>query len=217
MSKHLKVSPRDGRGKGDAGRLRGQGAVPGIIYGRHRESSAIQADTKEIETTISRGERMVTVEFQGEDRLAVFRELQYHPVNQKLLHFDLYEVAPDQLVRVRLPMALVGTAKGTEEGGVVEQNIHDIEIECPAGKIPPHLSLDVSDLGIGDQLHASDIELPEGARIIEGPGTIVATCQAPRLEEEPVEAEEAAPVAESGEPEVITRRKEKEEPGAEEK
>ena len=217
MGKRFKVAARDERGKGPAGRLRASGVVPGVIYGRHRKSSSVQADAKEIETTISRGERMVTIDFNGEEKLAIFRELQYHPVTQRLLHFDLYEVASDQTVRVRLPVELVGAAPGAEEGGSVDQNIHDVEIECPAGNLPSHLELDVSGLGIGEHLRASEIRLPEDARIVESPESVIVACHAPRVEEEEAEVEEAAPVPETAEPEVIGRKKETEEPEAEEK
>ena len=213
MAKRLGVAARSEKGKGPAGRLRARGTVPGIIYGRHKENSPVQADARELETAVSRGERMVMVEFEGEEKLAIFREVQHHPVTQKLLHFDLYEVASDQSVRVALHLELVGRARGAEEGGAVEQNVHDVEIECPAGRLPPHLELDVSGLGIGGHLCASEVRLPEGARLVEDAGLVVATCHAPRVEEEEVVVEEAAPALESAEPEVITRRKE--EPEAE--
>ncbi len=215
MAERFKVVAREEKGKGPVGRLRARGIAPGVIYGRHRESFRVQADAKELDLTVSRGERMVTIQLEGKEKLAIFREVQYHPVSQKVLHFDLYEVAPDQSVRVRLSVQLEGTAMGIAEGGLVEQNAYEIEIECPAGKLPPHLELDVSGLGIGQHLRASDIRLPEGARVVEDTGTVIVACQVPRAEEEPVVEEEAAPVPEGAEPEVIARRKEG--PEAEEK
>ena len=215
MPERFRVVARDERGKGPAGRLRAGGIVPGIIYGRHRENLPVQADARELETTISRGERTVVIEFEGEEKLVIFREVQHHPVTQKPLHFDLYEVASDQSVQVTLLVQLVGRAQGAEEGGIVEQNVHDVEIECPAGRLPPHIELDVSGLGIGGHLRASDIKLPEGARVVDDAERVIATCHAPRVEEEEVAVEEAVAAPESVEPEVITRKKE--EPEAEEK
>ncbi len=219
MGKRLRVTARDEKGKGAAGRLRRRGVVPGVIYGRRRKSSPVQTGAKEIETAILRGERMVGIELDGKEALAILREVQYHPVTQQPLHFDLYEVAADQSVRVRVSIQLVGAARGVEEGGLVDQNVHDIEIECPAGRLPPHLGLDVSDLVIGAHLYASDIKLPESVRVVEDPRLVIVACHAPREEEEEEEAvaEEVAPAVEGGEPEVIGRKKEKEEPEAEEK
>jgi large subunit ribosomal protein L25 len=225
QSNTLNATPRAGRGKGDARKLRGTGRVPGVVYGRNEATRAISVDAHELELLFSRisVENTIielSVEGEGEVVSALVREVQAHPYRPEVLHVDFYQVHAGEELEVDVPIRLEGTPRGVrEEGGVLDHVIHDITVRCLPSKIPNVLTLDVSGLDIGDALHISDLILPEGVvSMVDGDQTVCGVA-APRLEEEPeveeeeeieglAEGEEGAP-----EPEVIGKGGDEEESG----
>ena len=216
QSNTLNATPRAGRGKGDARKLRGTGRVPGVVYGRHEETRAISVDAHELEILFSRisvENTIIELSVEGEEEAVstLVREVQAHPVKADVMHVDFYQVHAGEELEVDVPIRLEGTPKGVrEEGGVLDHVVHDLTVKCVPSKIPSVLTLDVSELEIGDSLHVSDIALPEGVTSMIDPEQTVCGVAAPRIEEEPEveeEGEELEGLAEdeegAPEPEVI--------------
>ena len=216
----VSAKTREGRGKNDARRARRAGLVPVSVYGGEGGSVAALAPLSEL-AAILRSESgrntIFTLEIEGVGASEVmFHERQVDPVRGRLIHADLTRLVKGQKIEVTVPLHLVGEAVGVrEEQGVLEQVIREIEIRCEPREIPDVINVDVSNLGVHDVLHISDIEVAEGIEILDLPETVIATVSI--VKEEPVAApavEEEAPA----EPEVIGKgKKEEEEAGEGEK
>ena len=209
---------REGRGKNDARRARAAGLVPVVVYGGEGGSVAALAPLRDL-AAILRSESgrntIFTLEIEGVGSSEVmFHERQIDPVRGRLIHADLARLVKGQKIEVTVPLHLVGEPVGVrEEQGVLEQIIREIEIRCEPREIPDVINVDVSNLGVHDVLHISDIQVDERIEILNPPETVIATVGV--VKEEPV----AAPVLEvegAAEPEVIGKgKKEDEEGGAE--
>ncbi len=212
----ITATRREGRGKGDARKLRDTGRVPGVVYGRHEDTRAISLDAHELEQLFSRisvENTIIELSVEGEKEAVstLVREVQSHPYRAQVLHVDFYQVHAGEELEVDVPIRLEGVPLGVrEEGGVLDHVIHELAVKCLPSRIPGVLTLDVSALEIGDSLHVRDIDLPEGVTsMIDGERTVCGVA-APRLEEEPEEEEEGEEIEgldedEEGapEPEVI--------------
>ncbi|MBW2235277.1 MAG: 50S ribosomal protein L25 [Deltaproteobacteria bacterium] len=208
----LKVEVREGTGKGVARKLRAAGRIPGILYGRAKESVPLTLDPLALERAIQKSEAGVNTLFdldmegaKAGPRVVLVKDLQREPGAGFLLHADLYEVDLTQTVEVEIPIHLIGTPTGVSlEGGIMDHAHRDLRIECLPRAIPDELTLDVSALAIGDSLHVSDIALPEGVELRDDPDISVVIVAAPRKEEEELPAEaaegEEGAVAEGEEP-----------------
>jgi len=209
---------REGRGKNDARRARAAGMVPVTVYGGEGGSVAALAPLRDL-AAILRSESgrntifRLDIEGVGSSEV-MFHERQIDPVRGRLIHADLTRLVKGQKIEVTVPLHLVGEPVGVrEEQGVLEQIIREIEIRCEPREIPDVINVDVSNLGVHDVLHISDIQVDERIEILNDPNTVIATVGV--VKEEPV----AAPVVEvegAAEPEVIGKgKKEDEEGGAE--
>ena len=216
MPQEISARKRETSGSAEARRLRRSGSVPAVIYGHSGEAQALAVDGKTLERLLDHGEHVVRLAVDGESkpRQALFREVQIHPTTSRVLHVDFAEIALDERVDVSVPVKLRGTARGTTEGGVLDLRSRELRISCPASDIPESLRLDVTELGLGQMLHAREMALPGGVALSDDQDAdaVVVAVMAPR-EEEP-EPEAAAPPT-AVEPEVITARKEEEEAPAE--
>ena len=209
---------REGRGKNDARRARAAGLVPVVVYGGEGGSVVALAPLRDL-AAILRSESgrntIFTLQIEGVgSREVMFSERQIDPVRGRLIHADLARLVKGQKIEVTVPLHLVGEPVGVrEEQGVLEQIIREIEIRCEPREIPDVINVDVSNLGVHDVLHISDIQVDERIEILNPPETVIATVGV--VKEEPV----AAPVLEvegAAEPEVIGKgKKEDEEGGAE--
>jgi large subunit ribosomal protein L25 len=212
----VKATVREGRGKNDARRTRREGMVPVTVYGGEGETVAAAAPLKDL-AAILRSEAgrntIFTLDVEGVGASEVmFHDRQIHPVHGRLVHADFQRLVKGQKIEVTVPLHLVGEPVGVrEEQGVLEQIMRELEIRCEPREIPDSIDLDVSNLGVHDVLHVSDIPVGANIEILNEPDAVVATVGIVR--EEPV----AAPVVEeeaAAEPEVIGKGK-KEEEGAE--
>jgi large subunit ribosomal protein L25 len=205
---------RDGRGKNDARRARAAGMVPVSVYGGEGGSVSALAPLREL-AAILRSESgrntIFTLDIEGVGPSEVmFKDRQIDPVRGRLIHADLTRLVKGQKIEVTVPLHLEGEPVGVrEEQGVLEQIIREIEIRCEPREIPDVINVDVSNLGVHDTLHISDIKVDEGIEILNDPDTVIATVGV--IEEEPV----AAPEVEEGaaEPEVIGKGKKEDEEG----
>jgi large subunit ribosomal protein L25 len=198
---NLQAATRPQTGKGAARTLRRQGKVPGVIYGHNRTPEAVAIETAALNKMlvgISAGTTVLDVVVDGRPAVkALIREIQRDSVRPAdILHLDLYEV--------RVPVHLVGIPDGVRNfGGVLDHSLRELEIEVLPADIPEHVELDVTALAIGHSLFVRDIKI-EKAEILNEPDTPVCSVVAPRTEEAPVVAEEAAAPSE---PELIRKPK----------
>lgn len=213
------AQPREQKGTANAGRLRRTGWVPAVVYGGGKEARLIQLNAHDFEQTlrVHRSEHMLMdLEVAGEQALKVLlKEVQHHPVSGKIIHADFNEVSMTERLRVEIPIRLVGEPLGvSQQGGVLEHVVREIEVECLPTDILEEVELDVTPLHIGDSLSIEDIKLdPAKYTILSSVDLAVAAVAAPRVEEEPVPAEAAE--AALAEPEVIREKKEEGEEGEE--
>ncbi|MDX6696345.1 MAG: large subunit ribosomal protein [Blastocatellia bacterium] len=211
----VRAQQREGRGKNDARRVRASGLVPLTIYGGEGEALSVVAPLSELAAILrsDAGHNSIfTLEVEGVGPSEVmFSDRQIDPVRGRLVHADLKRLVRGQKIEVTVPLHLIGEPIGVrEEQGVLEQVIREIEIRCQPRNIPDSIDIDVSNLGVHDVLHVSDIPVDENVEILNEPESVIATVSVTR--EEPVEATavEEAPA----EPEVIGKGKKEDEEGA---
>lgn len=207
----LGAEKRSGTGKGVARKLRQAGRVPAVLYGRDLEAMHLSVDTHEAEHlfhSISVENTIVELEVKGERATfqTLVREIQTHPWKASLLHIDLLRIQADVAVDVEIPVHLVGVPIGVKQnGGILEQIIHELPVRCLPSKIPESIEIDVSALDVNESLHVSDIQLGEGVDVTIDPEQTVCSVAVPRVVEEaevePVEGElpEGEEAAEEGE------------------
>ncbi len=204
MAEELVTVARTGGGKHVARRLRRAGQIPAVLYGHGQENLCLAVATESLEALLRHGGRLVTLTGAVHES-AFIRELQWDTYGASVLHVDFTRISAHELVKVQLAVELRGECPGVKEGGVVEQLIHQVQIECPAGSIPEKMFVSVNHLQLDGSIKLDSLELPEKSRIFGDPEAIVVQCVVP-VEKPDLEAEEAAP----GEPEVIGAKKEEE-------
>src|SRR3990172_4002973 len=211
--RELTVTPREGVGKSVARRLRRSGKTPGILYGGSTPVN-IAVDPREVFRIIHGHEgstQLLRVTFAGskDSRMVILRDLQLDPVSEDLVHVDLQEVNMDKPIQVTVALRHVGEPIGVRDTqGILEMVLREIQVSCLPASIPEDIKADVSNLAIGDVLTVAELAVPEGVRVLTPGAEAVAA---------PVAAVVEAVAAAPAEPEVLTERKPKEEPEAEEK
>jgi large subunit ribosomal protein L25 len=189
----LKAEMRSETGKGPARRSRAAGKVPGVVYGHGMDPLAIEVDRREYVTALHTDAGMnvlLDIEIDGDTTLALTKELQRDPVRGTLLHADFIKIDRTQEVEVEVPVHLVGTAAGAEEGGVLEHPLSSVLVRCRATEVPQSVDADISSLQIGEALRVADLSEGREFHILNDPETVVASVSAPVSEAE-LEAMEA--------------------------
>ena len=194
----LEAKVRKETGKGVARRLRREGRIPAVLYGHHLEEPIIldvnSKDTEKILQTVGKT-AIINLTFCEEgvqDQLAMLADYSRDVFGTCLLHVDFKQVRMDEKVTASVPVVLVGEAVGVKEGGVVEQMLHEIEIESLPLSIPAHIEVDISSLGLGHHLTVAQIVCPEGVEIKADPSETIVSIAIPRAVAESTETEETA-------------------------
>lgn len=214
----LKAAPRSAQGKGAARRLRREGLIPAVIYGRDEETQSLTVDAHEFEHLIkevSVENTLIDLSIEGRGDGPVktlVGEVQLHPFKPQVLHIDFKQIHVGERVQVEIAIRLVGNPEGVKEGGVLQHVLHDLPIECVAEEIPESFEVDVSSLVMGDSIHVSDLDIPEGVEVLVDLDRTVCVVQAPTVLVLPEEEEE---LEEGLEPELIGELEEGEEAEAE--
>ncbi len=178
----LKATPRTGKGSRAAFKLRKQGLVPGIVYGHKEENVAVAVSAEELDRAIRiLHVRMLNLEINGKPESVLIRELQWDPFGKEMMHVDFERKSASERVKVTVPVELRNTPKQTG-GGVLDQPLHSLHIECPLGAIPEAVRLDITDLTLGRPIHVSDLKLPEGVNVLESPELVVVQLKLPGAE-----------------------------------
>lgn len=212
----LKAEQRQVAGSRAAARLRRAGKLPAIVYGHQRDPEPVTLDYHDVELQIQHGSHVVNLDLQGRVQPCLLKDAQYDHLGVKLLHMDLTRVDLNERVTVSVPVELRGTPKGvSESGGVLRQELVDLELECPVIAIPERIRVDVSHLELDDVLHVRDVPLDAGFAAMNDPETVVATVRPPQVEAAPAPVAEEGETAAGAEPEVIAKGKEEKEEGGE--
>jgi large subunit ribosomal protein L25 len=207
----LTAFPRVLSRRGGVKKLRSQGRVPAVIYGRHTPPQNLEVRLKELETLIhhSVSENLLldlSVEGDSKKRMALLQDIQHHPLSGRVLHVDLHEVAENEKVTVMISVEPVGEAAGVKSGGgVLEHVLFKIKIRALPKDLPEVISVDVTHLNIGQSIHLGDIQFPAGVEAIGDKHISVLAVAAPITEAQEQAAEGAAPTSEL---EVIKEKKE---------
>jgi large subunit ribosomal protein L25 len=189
----LEVREREQRGSADARRLRKQGLIPGVLYGKGKQSHAICVPERELRRVLTgRGglNAILDVVLVGKEatHASILKEYQQDPIRGTISHVDFHEVRLDQPIHATVAVQLVGEPAGAKEGGVLSQVQREINVEALPMEIPEHLELDVSGMAIGDTLRLSDLSTREGVTYLDDPDeTVLATVTLPTREVEPEE------------------------------
>lgn len=200
----LKTQPRTKTGSAAAIKLRKQGLVPGIVYGHKQNNVQVVVSAEELDRAIRvQHARVLDLEIDGKPETVLIRELQWDYLGKQMIHVDFERKDRSELVRVTIPVELRNTPKATG-GGVLDQPLHTLHIECPLGGIPEAIRIDITNLTLGQPIHISDLTLPEGVKVLESPEAVVVQLKLPGIE--PVAT---APTEPGAGPEVIKPEKKK--------
>lgn len=216
----LQAFPRTLGRRAGAKKLRESGRIPAVIYGRQSPPQNLELNSKAMTDLIqhSASENLL-VDLQVESdarpkRLALVQEIQHHPLSGKLVHIDFHEVAENEKVTISVPVESVGEAEGVKTGGgVLEHVLFKIRARGLPKDLPEVITVDVTNLNIGDSIHLGDIKPPEGVELLGDKHISVLSVAMPRSEEEEA-AEAAEAAAGAGEVEMIKEKKEEGEEGA---
>jgi len=209
----LTVEKRTERGKAATRALRRKGMLPAVLYGGGI-SSPIKLQRKELRKLPSSGaiERaLIAIELRDEnggktDHLALIKDYQINPVKKELLHIDFIEVSLEKKIRIMVPVVITKEPAGVKKGGILQQQLREVQIECLPTQIPERIEVDAGALEIGHTLHVADLVLETGVRVLADPQAVILTVSAPVVQEAI-----PAPTAEATEPELVKKTKAKEE------
>jgi len=180
------VESRESKGKGSARKLRQRGLAPGVVYGGGREATAIAFDTAALERLLasSHGGINTLIDLEGDSaasgRTVIAKDLQRAAVRGEILHGDFYEIDLKQKIHVSVPIHLEGSPEGVLLGGVLDQQLREIDLLCLPNAIPDEIVADVSGLELGDSLHVRDLTVPDGVEIDFDEVLTIATVLVPR-------------------------------------
>ncbi len=205
----LNIERRERSGTSQARALRNNGKVPGVVYG-HGSSDAIAVERRAFDDLLHHSGRSGLVELRLDGKrfdTALIREIQIDPVTRRAIHVDLQRVSANETVHAKLRVTTVGTADGVRNfGGVMDVLAHELDVEGPADKLPDHLEIDVTDLGIHGHVMADGVKLPDGLKLVTAPDTIVVTVEASKTARALEEAEAAGGAAtEEVQPELVRK------------
>ncbi len=195
---------REAGNKRVAGRLRREGKLPGVFYGPKTNPIPLQVNTKELLGSVPELEGSHLIRMRSKSpilggKVALIKDVQFHPVTGEILHFDLYEVDLTQKILVKIPLHFTGKPKGVIQGGILQPIVREIEVECLPMDIPEFLDVDVTSLDIGHSIPVRDLQVPEGVLIPSDLATTLVTVAAPIIEEAPKVEEAALAVPEGAE------------------
>ena len=200
----LNAKMRQPNGKGPARRIRRTGDVPVVLYGGDKDTVALVLNRKEFEKILhGKGGEHAVVQLVVEDKQewsspALVKDVQHHPVRGEIIHADFLRIRLDERITTFVPIVLRGQAKGVVEGGVLDHQLRELEVECLALEVPDEIVVDVTELSMGDSVHVSDIQPPPNVTIVTEPDRTVVAVHTPRIVKEAAAAAETA-----GEPALV--------------
>ncbi len=189
----IKAKTRKIEKRSDLNRYRKEGFIPAVVYGGGKEGKNILIDKidfqKGYRKTIG-NVAIFDIEIDGEEYPTFIKDKQIHPVTREFVHIDFVELHKGKPITLEIPFNFVGVAKGSKEGGVVEYLLRTIEISCLPKDLPEEIEVDISNIGVGEALHFSEITLPENITTTMADTTTLVSVKEPKMHIEPLEAEE---------------------------
>lgn len=203
----VKATPRQAAGRRAVRRVRADGGIPGVVYGKDFGAPLpVLVDAKDLRAALTShgGSAVLNLEIEGRgSTAAIVQERQLDVVTKRLIHIDLHAISLDEVVETHVRIVLAGTPPGVKEGGILDFVVREVTIESLPNDIPDQIEVDVSSLNMFDTIHVRDIAAPQGVKIVENPDEIVVTILPPsKVEEAPVAAAEVP-----AEPELIGEKK----------
>lgn len=203
----LKVQSRAGVGRSAVNQIKAQGLIPAVIYGAKTTPQPLQVSAREISKLLAHavGENIL-VDLEVEDngsvtnRMALIKDVQHQAIGGAVIHVDFNEVDMNEKIRATIPVEPSGEAVGVKAGGILEQSVRSLHVECLPKDLPETISIDVSALNVGDAIHVKDLQLPEGVVALDEAELTVLHVAAPNVQE-------AAPGQAGAGPEVIKEKK----------
>lgn len=203
----LKAKLREHTGSRYSKRIREQGGLPAIVYGHKKDPVAVTLDAKEAITMIHKGEKVYTLDIEGgKPETVLLRELQFDYLGSNIVHCDLSRVDLTDRVSISVAIHLVGEAVGLKKAGtILMQSATEIDLECTVTNLPEFIEVDISDLDVGDVLHAGDVTLPKETMVLlSDSNAVLASITVRHIEESTDESDDVTAAAA---PEVITEKK----------
>ena len=195
----LETEKREGRGGHRAFQLRKKGLVPGVLYGHKEETVSLSATADALAAVLKSGAKVVDVKTAAGQEKAQIMALQFDHLGKDVLHFDLKRVSADERIKVAVRIEVKGIAPGIAAGGLLDQPLHVLHVECPAVSVPDSIRVSINDLQLGAAIHVKELSLPEGVKALDDPDAVVVHVTLPAAEEEAA--------GETAEPELIRKAK----------
>ena len=200
----ISAKPRSELGSRANKRLRDAGMLPGVIYGHKEAVVPVTLPKKEVVNHLNHGAHLFELGLEGKNETVLVKEVQYDHLGIEVIHVDFARVSLHEKVEVTVPLELKGEPKGQADGGVLQQIVSELEIECLVTDIPTVIRHNVSEMALNDILHIKDITLPAGVKCLQDEDLVVASVK------EVVEEVAPEPVAGAAEPEIIGKKPEEE-------
>lgn len=200
----LNANVRAETGKGAARKIRQAGDIPAVIYGHNREPQSLVLNARETDKlvrSIAVSSTAIELTVEGKTVRTLIREIQRHPFKRTILHIDFQELVAGETVIVKCPIVYIGTPEGVRlEGGILDQIMHELQIQVDPSNIPNHIDVDITSLKVGKSLHVSDLSVPAGIKIVDDATSTVCIVQ---------QSKQVADVPADGapEPELIRKAK----------
>ena len=192
METKLTAEPRSDAGKGVARKLRSAGRIPGVLYGPNLESTPLSVDAHDLLLVMNKGTNvLIDLDLAGAKHLTLAKDIVRDHVKGRYVHVDFMAINKDEKITVNVSVEPIGESRGVKEGGVLEHHLWEVEVECLPFDVPEKIEIDVSDLGIGDSFHVSDLVAPSDVDILANPEDLVLAVVQPQARdiEEVVEGE----------------------------
>lgn len=196
----LNAKARESKNKGANRQLRRDGRIPGVYYAKNTEPVLFDVAENSVKPLVYTSEtHIVSLQVEGKEPFTcILKEYQMDPVTEKIVHFDLQGVQGNEMLKVEVPVSIVGNAAGIKQGGILQQVLHKLEVECLPMYMPEHLEINVVNLNLGESIHVRDLKF-ENLTLLNASDAVVISVVTPRTEKEVT--------AEAGEPEVIAKGK----------
>ncbi len=203
----LAAKKREIGNKGANKELRRNGVIPCIYYSKGKDPIVFSVEEVALKPLVFTSEtHIINLSFENEDPIGtIIKDIQFDPVTDRIVHVDFHGITLGQKLEVQIPINFIGSAVGVKEGGILQEVLHKLDVECLPRHIPENLAVDVTDLAIGDSIHIRDLEF-ENITILNHDDTTVVSVITPRVEEVD-EVEDEVEEAETAEPEVIAKGK----------
>ena len=204
----LKAQVRRSTVKSDTKTLRRNGNVPGIFYSKHDAPISISVAVNSLNLLVFTKEtHLISLDVEGQgEHDCIMKDVQFDPVTDKVIHFDLLGLTSGEKFQLEVPLLFKGSPVGIKEGGILQQFLHKLNVECLPKDIPQHLEINIQELSLGASIHVRDLKF-ENIEILNPEGTVLVTVTHPKVEAEPVAGEVVEGEEKPAEPEVIGKGK----------